>query len=264
MIIYGSRMYFKKNVVTSVGRCEHCGKFGKQTSYDGRKFGHLYFIPLIPEGGRVRVLRECKSCQMGIQMPYENLENVLANVRETLNQAIVAIGAGEETFTMGDQEVNSVGSIAVNLEDYYCLCGESTAKEVIGNLRAIGAEREASFGEAKIAETAGKWEAATQHYRTARDFSEHTHIEYHFAQYLSNTGKSAEAIPIAEKVERQLVEDLSVKQLLIDCYEVQKDWNKMVGTYENSFLIIPELKSDKNIYKKYKKACKKAGRAPQP
>ena len=69
MIVYGSRMYFKKNVVNSFGECEHCGGFGKTTSYQARKFGHIYFIPLIPMGKSSQILRACKGCSMGAQIP---------------------------------------------------------------------------------------------------------------------------------------------------------------------------------------------------
>jgi len=65
MIVFGSRMYFKKNVVKSFEECEHCGVYGKMISYKARKFGHIYFIPLIPMGKSSQVLRECKKCKRG-------------------------------------------------------------------------------------------------------------------------------------------------------------------------------------------------------
>ena len=69
MIIYGSRMYFKKNLVRSFGECENCGRYGKRVSYQARKFGHIYFIPILPLGSNSQVLRECKSCSMGSHIP---------------------------------------------------------------------------------------------------------------------------------------------------------------------------------------------------
>ncbi len=59
MIIFGSKMYGVRNVVRGFDECEHCECYAQHKSYSGRKWGHVYFIPLFPMGGRVRVLREC-------------------------------------------------------------------------------------------------------------------------------------------------------------------------------------------------------------
>ena len=46
MIVYGSRMYFKKNVVKSFEECEHCGVYGQMTSYKGAEVWPHLFHPV--------------------------------------------------------------------------------------------------------------------------------------------------------------------------------------------------------------------------
>ena len=56
LIIYGSKIYGKRDEITGWGRCEECGVYGRHSSYNGRKFGHIYYIPLIPSGPHLRVM----------------------------------------------------------------------------------------------------------------------------------------------------------------------------------------------------------------
>ena len=78
MLIYGSRMYFKKNTVKTTGECEHCGTYGNLTSYQAKKFGHLYFIPILPMGPHSQVLRECPQCRIGTHLSMTDLEPIVA------------------------------------------------------------------------------------------------------------------------------------------------------------------------------------------
>lgn len=264
MIIFGSKMYGKKNRVRSHGRCQHCGKYSTQESYDGRSWGHLYFIPLIPDGDKVRVIRECKSCRKGNHFPLKNVPEIAQRARNVIDQAIVAIGAGETHSEMNGERFPALGTIANNIQDVYCFLGEQEILSLIEPLRTIGAKRELTLAEAKLAEVAGRRPEADAKFKHLADNSEEPLILFHCAQYLNNTSRPEMALSIAEKLESSLVEDLGVKQLLLECYESTKQWDKVANTYENCFLLVPELWQDKDTQKRYKKTCKKAGRKPKP
>jgi tetratricopeptide (TPR) repeat protein len=69
-IIYGSRFYSRKNVKTRTGVCRHCGRTNKLQSFEGYRFGHLYFIPIIPLG-REQAIEMCSSCERYLSVPVD-------------------------------------------------------------------------------------------------------------------------------------------------------------------------------------------------
>jgi hypothetical protein len=263
MIIYGSRMYGRKNKIRSHGRCEHCGKVGTQNSYDGRKWGHLYFIPLIPDGGRVRVLRECTSCQKGFHIPLETLPGIVESIQKTLIDVVVAIGAKEKEMTVNGHTLPVVSVLGANINDAYCLGGEREVRLLLENLRSIKANEELLLAEAKAAEVRGDLKNADAKFGELAARSTHPVILFQAARFLRDQARVPESIALGERVETMLPADLDVKQLLIDGYTSQKEWTKLALTYENCFLLAPDLKQQKPLMKAYQKACKKAGREPQ-
>lgn len=263
MIIYGTRMYGKKNEVRGYGRCPHCGKVGVHRSYDGRKWGHLYFIPLIPDGGPVRVLRECASCSTGSHIPLANIPALLQAVEKALEDAVIALGAQEAEMTINGQKLPVATVLAANLGDAYCLVGDRAVRRLIDDLQSVNADEELLLVHALAAELKGDIRAAAPKFTELGARARQAIPLFHAARFFQEQGRPAEAIPLAERVEALLVADLGVKQLLIDCYLAEKQWPKVASTYENCFLIAPELRSQKPLFKAYEKACKKAGRPPQ-
>ena len=98
MIIYGSKMYGKSRVVETWGYCDSCGAYSKRQNYNARKWGHLYFIPLIPDGPRVRVLYECAKCSQGLHIPETEVPAMLSDLCQTRDNALNAILAGQKEF----------------------------------------------------------------------------------------------------------------------------------------------------------------------
>jgi tetratricopeptide (TPR) repeat protein len=256
-------MYGRKNQIRSHGRCEHCGKVGVQHSYEGRKWGHLYFIPIIPEGGRVRVVRECKSCRKGFHIPLENVPRLVESIQKTLIDAVVAIGAKENEMTVDGHSQAVVSVLSVNIRDAYCLAGESEVQLLLENLKLVKADNELLLAEAKMAEVRGDLKNAEAKFGELAGRSTHPIILYQAARFFHQQARLPEATGLGERVESMLPADLDVKQLLIECYMSRKEWAKLALTYENCFSIAPDLKQQKPIQKAYKKACKKAGREPQ-
>jgi len=263
MIIYGSRMYGKKNEILSQGRCAHCGRVGTQKSYDGRKWGHIYFIPLIPSGGHVRVLRECVSCRMGSHIPLEKLPGIVASLQKTLDQAVVALGAQEVKMELNGRSRSVASVIGSHISDVYCLAGEKEIAQLLQNLKAVNAVDEILFTEAKVAELAGRTREAETKFGELGERSSDPAVLYQIARFFLEQTRLPKATALAERLETMMVADLEVKQLLIDCYLAAEAWGKVATTYESCFLIAPDLRNQKPIMKIYKKACKKAGREPQ-
>ena len=256
-------MYGRKNRIKYRGRCENCGKVTTFDNYDGRKWGHLYFIPLIPGGGKVRVMRECQSCNVGVHIPIEHVPQIVESTKQKLDQIIASIGSGESWIKTEANRVSASILIGGIVLDIFCLKGEEELLLLIDNLRAVGAQKELLLVEAKLHEFKGNNQKADSTYKEIENLDDNWDALYFYAKYLYDTNRPGKAVVIAEKIELSYVEDLSLKQLLIDCYEGTKQWSKVAATYENCFLIVPELKNQKEVYKRYKKACKKGGVKPQ-
>ncbi len=263
MIIYGSRMYGRRNRVRSHGRCGHCGKLGQQESYEGRKWGHLYFIPLFPIGPHVRVLRECSSCSTGAHIPREKLPELAKSLRDMIDRATIAAGSKEPSVEVDGCPVPVVSVISSVVGDAYCLLGEKELALLLENLRSVEAGDVLLLAEAMAKNLTGKPREAEAIFRELTSRSTDAGILFQAARFHFDHGRMAETAALAERVESMRATDLDVKQLLIECYGSLGDWTKLAATYENCFLIAPELKAQKEILKAYTKACKKAGREPQ-
>ncbi len=92
IIIYGSRIYGKRDEITGWGRCEECGVYGPHSSYNGRKWGHVYYIPLIPSGPHLRVIKECGNCKTGMHIPEMDVPEMVQEIRLSADAALAALG----------------------------------------------------------------------------------------------------------------------------------------------------------------------------
>lgn len=68
VLIWGTNCYGQDDGFSRYEDCEQCGYYGRLKTYSTAKFGHLYFIPLLPLGQK-RVLSACPSCKMQIELP---------------------------------------------------------------------------------------------------------------------------------------------------------------------------------------------------
>ena len=87
MIIYGSRMYGRKNKIHSWGYCENCDRYIKQTSYRGRKWSHVNFIPIFPEGPHMYVIKECKKCNVGLHIKLTDLPEMIEKIEDDVENS---------------------------------------------------------------------------------------------------------------------------------------------------------------------------------
>ena len=262
MIIYGSRMYFKKNVVKSYGECEYCGVYGKQISYKARKFGHIYFIPLIPMGAFSQVLRECKNCSMGAHINNDQLEPIVDGLADNLKSWVDALTQGHREMppAPGEEPLNIGAMIAGSLSDFYCL------KE-IENIETLTQLLDANNLHMEKELVMGRWHELQGNLTEARMSYDASHrIEpqsvyplYHLARTHLKLGEIEAAEEVFQRYLQLEPDDISVYVELAQAYEGSKNYPKIVETYDKIYELNPSVVSDKGMKKVYKKACKKSG-----
>jgi len=260
MIIYGSRMYFKENVVNSMGVCEHCGAYGQQTSYQGRKFGHIYFIPLFPAGPRSQIMYECASCGMGSHIPLEQLESILEDVRTNFKNWIEHVQNGKNAVDIEGESVNVGILLSGLLENLYVLQEVDNASSIVSILKSQEMHSEAELVSARWHELQGNLNHAIDSYQSAHELSpEEIHILYNMGRMERLLGNPDKALQAFEKCLELEPDSLSVIIEIAGVYENQNDFPKIVETYDKIYDLCPELTAEKGMKKMYKKACKKSG-----
>ncbi|MEM6473826.1 MAG: tetratricopeptide repeat protein [Planctomycetota bacterium] len=263
MIIYGSKMYFKKNVVKHFGECEHCGRYSRKNSYQAQKFGHLYFIPLLPLGSRSQILGECVSCNMGSHIPLAQAEPMVESLNERFKQWILEIQEGKtEIVPEGETEPVSVGLLIAGTVDSLYSLGELKSIDSVSQILQdcdMAYENELVLG--RWCETLGDLAQAVVHYRQAAKIRpDETAPIYQVAASLKRAGDLAGAINGLKRYLDKVPDDLGVHAELASIYEAQKDFPSIVETYDKIYALEPSLVSNKAMKKVYKKACKKSGK----
>ena len=262
MIIFGSRMYFKRNVVKAFGTCEHCGNYSKNVSYQARHFGHLYFIPLLPLGGKTQIIRECKSCNMGAQIPISQYEPLADSLADQFKSWITAISEGETEVVVGEagETANPGLLIAETLEDLYCLKEVESVESIqmILDANNMGYEKEIVNGQ--WWELKGDLDQASHCYQAAlkqRPGDPPGLLRLGLLELKRKNTDEAESI--LKQYLAASPEDVSAVYVeLATAYETQKNYPKIVETYDVLYDTNPHLVDEKPMKKIYKKACKKS------
>lgn len=261
MIIYGSRMYGKSAVVEMWGSCDHCGRYTKQSCYDGKKFGHIYFIPLIPMGGKVRVLFECSNCNMGSHVPHADVPDITQSIRQGLRPALEAASAGKTTYVDADGDTVHTGAQLAGAVAMLYACG--TGDDVDRLLDALPEGQARCLVEAAEHECAGNAADAIDAYKRAAAADRDDVVPLMMlGELCSNRGKYEEARDVYEKALEMEPESFGIVAHLADIAEALKDWDGLCDHYETLFAAQPQFAADKKLVKTYKKACKKAKRDP--
>lgn len=262
MIVYGSRMYFKSNVVKAFGTCEHCGVYGKNTSYQARKFGHIYFIPLIPMGSKSQIIRECKRCSMGAQIPVDKYEPLADALSDQFKSWITAIGEGETEIEIneGEEKVNLGILVAGILEDLYCLKEVESIDSIqmILDSNNMGFEKEIVNGQ--WSEIKGDLDQACLNYQAAlKQRPRDAAGLYRLGALELKRNNVGEAETVFKKYLAETPEDVfPIYVELASAYEGEKNYPKIVETYDILFETNAAMLAQKPMKKIYKKACKKS------
>ena len=263
MIIYGSRMYGRKNVVNGWRYCDNCGKYGQATSYDGRKWGHLYFIPLIPEGPHTRVVMECKKCSHGTHIPQADVPTMLNDIHLSVDSASAALIAGDKDFDDDGTMTPCVPCLASAVELLYCLGEADYVHLVIATLQQEGLTYAYQLVNGASLAFQGNLQEAGESCRKAAECepAEPLPLVYLGSVHLKQTDYEG-ARSVYEKALGLSQDRLPVLEGLLTVYESLKDHAKLAETYEECFQLMPGVTQDKKVVKAYKSACKKAGRQP--
>lgn len=269
MIIYGSRMYGVKNVVKSVGFCEHCGDYTTFKSYTGRRWGHLYFIPLIPESGHVHVLKECKTCDKGNHIPIDSVSTIIEACRKDIGEAVGALAKNKYVYSGKDErgnfiEIPCIDSIIASVDMLYNF-GE---KEDVGVLLCELQEKKMLYVfyimNGIVLELEGKLDRALEEFKKAFENNPDNNISAY--RLMGNTlflmGKLHDALEYYEKMLKMTDDKLDIYLNLLNVFGGLKNHLALAETFEKCFEESKELAKDKKFVKQYKKACKKAGRKP--
>lgn len=262
MIIYGSKMYFKENIVSSMGTCEHCGHFSKQTSYEGRKFGHLYFIPLIPAAPRSQILNECENCGTGNHIPLEDMEPVRNEVRSNFKNWVEQVQQGQNKIVLeGEDEPINVGILFAGvIEDLYLLQEITDVNAILAVLKSQEMHHEVEVVSARWHEIQGNLDRAITSYQSAHELSpEDVYILFRLGKMERLLGNKAKALQAFEKCLTIEPNAFDVIIEIAGIYENDNDFPKIVETYDKIYTLQPDLVSEKGMKKMYKKACKKSG-----
>ena len=269
MFIYGSKMYGKKDLVKSWGFCVNCGEYLQLSSYKGRKWGYLYFIPVIPEGPHVHVVKECKRCNVGIHVPEKDVDKTVEDIQADIARALEAVSSGDDYFVLRDDNGNEaviscISSLIEAAEVLYCVDRGDVVKELMMKLERGGNYKEHLALKGKLFEFEGDLEEAALQYEAAvKNYPGDESAYWLLGTALSCLGRFDEAKGVYEKLLRVSDNEAEVMIELIYVYEKLENFSALAETYENCLSRHPELAKDKKIMMKYKKACKKAGINPR-
>ena len=263
MLIYGSKMYGVKNVVNGVGHCDHCGMYGPHKSYDGRKWGHLYFIPLIPAGGPVRVMKECASCNMGSHIPQEQVGKLYADIEKLMQPCILAASEGSHSFEDEHGNETYTGPFLHNAVELMYTAGyHREIPELIGLLDNDVSRYEHGIASGAFREIQGDAAGAVVGYQMANHSAPDQPFPYLLlADFNGRAGRSEEQLVMLDKAIEFEPENPHLLLAKIDPLERLGRYQDILVVMEQAEAMIPGLAQDKQYNKQRKKFEKKAAKA---
>lgn len=264
MIIYGSKMYGAKDVVHGHGVCEHCGKYAKHKSYTGSKWGHLYFIPLIPAGGKMRVLKECSKCNMGNHIAAAKVPELHRSLQRGVEACLAAAAAGDHEYT--DPETGEPNGTAPFLADavdlLYTLGFRAEVPPILEALESSGAVFEYGAAKAVYAEMNGHPDEAMQALIAAAEANpESAYAPFALGQLHLRFGRPEEGLKELQFANQIVGNDPTILLEMTAPLETLKRYDELCDVLEQCMEMVPELESDKQFMKYYKKYSKKALKA---
>ena len=269
MIIHGSRMYGRKNKIHSWGYCEQCDKYIKKTSYKGRKWSHINFIPIFPEGPPMYVIKECKKCSVGLHIKLTDLPEMIADIEDDVEKAIGALHNGNEYFLIKDENGKEVAQACADtligsVEILHCTGHDEAVKELLVAIDKDEYRKTYCLVKGKFLEFQGKLDEALAFFEQAvKNYPEDENARWLLAGALYNAGKLRESREAYENLLEITSEKTDVMFILLDIYKELKEYLAMIELFERCFREYPEFAKQKKFVKRYKKACKKAGTKPK-
>lgn len=265
MLIYGSKMYGTKNLVQGFGECQHCGGYGQHRSYDGRKFGHLYFIPLIPMGGHVRVMKECAHCSMGSHFPRDHVIGLYQRIESLMQSCVIAAGEGSRLFTDPEGGVSHNGPFLLEAVDLLYTAGyASEIPPLIELLDNDAARFEHGIASGAFAEIRGDATAAYVSYQSASEAAPDEPLPYMLMSgFQMRSGQPQQALDLLERACAIEPDDVQLMLSKAGPLEALGRFQELLDLIDRAIALAPQLADDKpfmKMRKKFAKRLEKAGR----
>ena len=265
MIIYGSRMYGKRNEVITHGYCRGCDRTVKHKSYNGRKLGHVYFIPLFPCGKPSRVVQECGNCGVGSRIPEADVPRICQELVEDLNRCVEASGRGEHRIKNSDgQEFDTAPVLASTLEMLTVLNNYGPVGTAIKEFGDDSYERHVA--EAVHEELGGQLQRALECAKSAaRANKEAVWPIAKLAEYSGRLNRHNDQLKLLDRAINMVgpQEALRLKIEKLTPLESLKEFGQMLDVMDECMRDSPELAQDKAFAKQRKKLEKKARKLGQ-
>ena len=263
MIIYGSRMYGRRDVVKGWGSCESCGIYSLQSSYNGRKWGHLYFVPLFPLSSKVRVLKECSHCSHGMHIPEKDVADMIGNLRKRSDAALAALISGQQEFDSDGTVLSCAACLSDSVDFFHCLLADDYVRLVLAALQEKNLDYVYHLVNGESQQFHGKLDDAEASYRKAVACEPQDVLPLSCLGSIHLKKNDYDGARLIYEKTLELAQDkLPVHQVLLTVYNALDCHAELTKSYEACFSLLPELAQDKKFVKAYKKACKKAGKAP--
>jgi tetratricopeptide (TPR) repeat protein len=247
-----------------MGFCSFCGRFVKFRSWSGMKFFHLYFIPLIPLGGRMRNHKMCTKCSMLREISVEEFEATIERLKEFSAHAILSLHNGDTTFSMDQAPSEPINSLEflIGAVDWFQSINETEFNQGIAeqlNRPTLGFAN--AMLNAQLETMAGRLDQAIQRYLEASSQSSVADPHLMRAQLQIEKRRIAEAIEslkAALKLVENTPQELGVRLQLAAQHMTVKDYAEASQHYDKVLQLQPAYLNDKAFMKEVNKAKKKS------
>ena len=265
MIIYGSRMYGKRDEVITHGYCRGWDRTVQHKSYNGRKFGHVYFIPLFPCGKPSRVIQECGKCGIGSHIPEAEVPGICQGLTEDLHQCVEASARGEHRIKDADgEELDTAPVLASTIEMLTVLNNYGPVGAAIKELGDDSYERHVA--EAVHEELGGQLQRALKCAKSAaRANKEAVWPIAKLAEYSGRLKRHDDQLKLLDRAIKMVgpTEALGLKIQKLSPLESLKEFGQMLDVMDECMQDSPKLAQDKVFAKERKKVEKKARKLGQ-
>lgn len=226
-------------------------------------YWHVFLIPLIPDGPRVRVIRECCRCGNSQHIAEEELLTTVASLNKQAQHALAGLINGQVTIMQDGEEVSTVLSL-VNLVETMCVFDMGKELAALSmSLKDHAMMQIQHLMDGRIMEFKGNLKGARAAYQAASGHQPEDAKVYMLLARICMRLKDArgardaynKALPISSNRYPIFLELLKV-------YKATKEWFHLAEAYEECFKIRPDLARDGSYYKAYANACKHGGKQP--
>ena len=277
MLIFGTRSYFRTRSVTQTGFCSQCEQLTKLRSYDAIHCFHVYFVPLIPTGGRKRYHQNCVKCRHGLEMQLDNYADMVGSLKETAADVVVALDSDDKTFEVPSEDdrsemvqTDAAGLTAVVVDWLYAAGEASYLRELLqstppptGKSPAIQSARLSFEAALDLADGRSK-EAAEKYWSASQTDPSSVKAAFIAGRLFAHFRRYDEAIDAYRTAANHSKDDAERAAAWIAAAQqctAAKRHEEAADAYAAAVAAQPAVAADAAIGKAIRKANKKAGRA---